>query len=134
MIATAVGKGGALFLGGCKRDFDGVEPCGVNASTFMLNYAANAGGTVHVGNVDGPSYAEFNDCVVANSTAGELDVEVDEGEGGAFSVDQGSTLVLVNTTVRGCAAARKVCAPWGVGIAYLLFIMLQYITVSTRSR
>ncbi|CAM9320502.1 unnamed protein product, partial [Sphacelaria rigidula] len=76
-------------------------------STFVLNHAAHAGGTAHVRNADDPSYVEFHDCVIVNSTAGEINVKDDQGEGGAFSVGEGSTLVLMNTTVRGCSAAKQ---------------------------
>lgn len=106
---TAVGEGGALVLVGCQRDFDGEGPCHVNGSIFTVNHAAKSSGTVQVGNSNGPSYVELYGCAILNGTAGNSSVEGDQGEGGAFGVGTGSTLVLVDTTVRGCSAAKKVC-------------------------
>lgn len=117
---SAVGEGGALVLVSCQRDFYGTGPCVVNDSSFTVNHAAQSSGSVHVGTSDGPSYVELHDCAIQNSTAGNSSVEGDQGEGGAFGVGKGSTLVLVNTTVRECSAAKKVRNPRGVSSCVLL--------------
>lgn len=56
----------------------------------------------------GPSFLEFHRCTVVNGTTGKFYEDDPQGEGGAFVVGYGSTLVLDDSLVINSYAGKKV--------------------------
>ncbi|CAN0008375.1 unnamed protein product, partial [Scytosiphon promiscuus] len=99
-----IGEGGALSLTVCTESFDGLSACGANDTVF----AENGGGAVVIGSGKAPSHVELHRCTVLDSTTGWKEIEDDpQGEGGAFSVAQTTTLVLADCLLANNFAGKK---------------------------
>lgn len=103
-----IGEAGALSLDMCTQGFGKVGACGVNDSTFANNHVPDKAGAVILSSDDtGSPYVEFHRCLMVNNSAGRYVMYDERGEGGAFSVAQRTTLVLVDTIVQGNYAGKK---------------------------
>jgi len=104
----ALGEGAAISFTECTHSFDNQSSCGVNDTILIYNAVANKGAAVAVGSGDAPSYIEFHRCVVDNSTTGWPFEDDPQGEGGAFSLGSGTTLVLEDCLITNNYAGKKV--------------------------
>ena len=103
------GQGADLSFAGCQGSFDGEAACGVNDTIFVNSRVGNKGGSVSLSGGNDPWNVAFHKCTVENSTAG-LDFKDDpQGEGGAFSVGEGVTLLVADCTFKGSSCGKKVC-------------------------
>lgn len=103
------GQGADVSFKGCTQSFDGLSTCGANDTFFVNSHVGDKGGAVTIQTWTTPSYIEFTRCTVDNSSAG-LAIEDDpQGEGGAFSVVEGATLVLTDCVIRNNHCGSKVC-------------------------
>lgn len=89
-----LGEGAAISFTVCTLSFDGLAACGANDTIFFNNNVARKGGAVAIASGPPASYVEFHRCTVENSTTGRPVEDDEQGEGGAFVVGSGSTLVL----------------------------------------
>lgn len=102
------GQGAHLSFDECLGSFDGVGPCQVNDTVFFNSHAGNKGGAVSLSGGDRPWTVEFHRCSVENSSVG-LGIEDDpQGEGGAFSVGDGVTLILFGCLLKDNSCGKKV--------------------------
>ncbi|MEP5117293.1 MAG: hypothetical protein ABJQ90_16330, partial [Parasphingorhabdus sp.] len=67
------------------------------------------GGAVVIGSGNASSHVEFHRCTVVNSTTGRYFKDDPQGEGGAFSVDMGITLVVSDCILKNNYCGNKVC-------------------------
>lgn len=104
-----IGEGAAIAFTVCSGSFDGLAECGVNDTIFFNNNVARKGGAVVIGSGPPTSYVEFQRCTVDNSTTGKLIEDDPQGEGGAFAVGQGSTVVLKDSLLVNNVCGKKVC-------------------------
>lgn len=103
------GRGGDLFLKVCNESFDGLSACGATDSVFVNSHVGDKGGSVAIDDEPPFSSIEFHRCTVANSSAGRAIGEDSRGEGGAFVVGKGATLLLANCTISNNNCGNKVC-------------------------
>lgn len=75
---------------------------------FANGYAGRKGGAVSLSSGDDPSTVAFHRCSVGNSSAGSKFEDDPQGEGGAFSVGDGVTLLLSDCILKGNASGKKV--------------------------
>lgn len=109
MAEDPVGEGADLALTSCASNFDNTGSCAVVDSTFTNGFVARKGGSTTISEgSSGPSYVEFLRCKFLNATAGFYDDDEPQGEGGALSVGDRSTLVVVDSVVKGAHAGKKV--------------------------
>lgn len=99
-----LGEGAAISFTACTKSFDGLASCGVKDTMFFNNNVARKGGAVAIGSGLPASYVEFQRCTVYNSTTGKEIKDDPQGEGGAFAVGRGVTLVL-----KDCLLVDNVC-------------------------
>lgn len=93
----------------CTLSFDGLSACGANDTTFINNNVARKGGAVVIGSGDGgTSRVEMHGCTFDNSTTGSAIEDDPQGEGGAISVAQGTTLVLDDCLLINNFSGKKV--------------------------
>lgn len=104
----AIGEGGAISFSRCIYGFQNVGSCSVNTSTFMDNGAAAKGGAIQISGDTGASFVEFNRCLVSNNSAGTNIEDDPQGDGGAFSVGTGVSLLLEECVVQTSYAGNKV--------------------------
>lgn len=102
------GQGGDLSFAECDRSVEGKAPCGVNDTVFVNGRTGAKGGSVSLSGSEDPSTVEFHRCSVENSSAGFDFKDDPQGEGGAFSVGEGVTLVLSDCLVEECSCGKKV--------------------------
>ena len=102
------GEGAGLSFEACHRSFDGLAACGVNDTAIRNSRVAKKGGAVAIGSGDGRSNVEFHRCTVDNSSTGEAIKDDPQGEGGAFSVGGGVTLLLADSVVKRSYCGKKV--------------------------
>lgn len=81
----------------------------MNDTIIAENNVGRKGGAVAIGTGDAPSHIEFHRCLVANSTTGLYIEDDPQGEGGAFAVGRGITLVLSDCVLTGNYCGNKVC-------------------------
>ena len=80
-------------------------------TVFVNSHVGHKGGSVSLSGGSNPWNVEFLGCSVEGSTAGLGDFKDDpQGEGGAFSVGEGVTLLLADCTLKGNSCGKKVCA------------------------
>lgn len=104
-----IGEGAGLSFTVCSLSFDGLSACGANDTILVNNNVARKGGAVVIGSGDGgASRVELHRCTVDNSTTGSAIEDDPQGEGGAFSVAQGTTLVLDDCLLINNCAGKKV--------------------------
>ena len=108
MAEIPLGEGAAISFTECTHSFDSQSSCGVNDTTFIYNAVAKKGAAVAVGSGDAPSYIEFHRCVVDNSTTGWPFEDDPQGEGGAFSLGKGTTIVIEDCVVKNNYCGKKV--------------------------
>ena len=108
MAEIPLGEGAAISFTECTYSFDSQSSCGVNDTTFIYNAVAKKGAAVAVGSGDAPSYIEFHRCVVDNSTTGWPFEDDPQGEGGAFSLGKGTTIVIEDCVVKNNYCGKKV--------------------------
>ena len=114
------GQGADLSLAECERSFDGTAACRVNDTVFMKGYAGNKGGAVSLSGGDDAWDLEFHRCWMESSSAGFGFEDDPQGEGGAFAVGEGVTLILSDCLLKGISSGNKVrlflwapAARWG---------------------
>ena len=103
-----MGEGGALSIATCTRSFDSLSACDVTDTTFSGNTAAKKGGAVTVGSGTVGTTIEFHRCLIASSTTGKAIEDDPQGEGGAFSLGQGTHLMSEDCIVKNNACGKKV--------------------------
>ena len=103
-----IGEGAALSLTNCVLSFDGLASCGANDTVFANSHAGRKGGTASIITDTGPSQVEFHRCTVINSTTGAEIEDDPQGDGGAFAVNQGVTLVLSDCVLHNNHCGNKV--------------------------
>ena len=111
---TEIGEGAALSFTTCALSFDGQSSCEVTDTIIANSHVGRKGGAVAIGSGNAPSHVEFHRCTVANSTTGRQIEDDPQGEGGAFSVGRGITLVLSDCTLKGNYCGNKV---WSTRVA-----------------
>lgn len=97
-----------MSLSLCTHGYLEQGNCSVGDTAFLGSSAASKGGTVQISGDKGSSVVEFAGCLVVNSSAGMGFDDDPQGDGGAFSVGTGVTLILANSTVWGGTAGNKV--------------------------
>ena len=102
------GQGADLSLAECEGSFDGTAACVVNDTVFMKGYAGHTGGAVSLSGGDHSWDVEFHRCWVENSSAGFVYEDEPQGEGGAFAVGEGVTLLLTDCLLKGISCRNKV--------------------------
>lgn len=80
----------------------------MNDTVFRNSRVAKKGGAVAIGSGDGRSEVEFHRCTVDNSSTGEAIKDDPQGEGGAFSVGGGVTLLMADSVVTRSYCGKKV--------------------------
>eukprot|EP00904_Undaria_pinnatifida_P010820 jgi/Undpi1/6869/HiC_scaffold_21.g09345.m1 len=103
------GEGADLAFTACDRSFNSLRACDVNDTVFVNSRVAKKGGAVAISNGEElSSEVEFNRCTVDNSSTGGLAMMDDpQGEGGAFVVGDGVTLLLSNCTLKNNYCGKK---------------------------
>eukprot|EP00904_Undaria_pinnatifida_P010819 jgi/Undpi1/6868/HiC_scaffold_21.g09344.m1 len=102
------GQGADLALSGCDRSFDGLPACDVNDTIFVNSSVANKGGSVVISKEsESSNVVKFHGCTVDNSSSGLLLDDDGQGDGGAFSVGSGVTLLLSNCTLKNNFSGDK---------------------------
>lgn len=123
-----IGEGADLSLTACRAAFDDPTSgaCYVNDSTFHNPFVAKKGATLHMGSGSGGSVVEVNRCLVINATCGVYIEDEPQGEGGAFSVGGGTTLIMQDTIVRNSTTGKKVCGLYHIYICTTEYIPSMY--------
>ena len=81
----------------------------MNDTVFMNGYAGNKGGAVSISDDDDDTWdLEFHRCWMENSSAGFGFEDNPQGEGGAFAVGEGVTLILSDCLFKGISCGKKV--------------------------
>ena len=102
------GEGAGLAFEACHQAFDGRRACGVNDTLFDNSRVAKKGGAVAIGSGDGRSHVEFHRCRLNGSSTGKAIKDDPQGEGGAFSVGGGVTLILSDCVINNSYCGKKV--------------------------
>lgn len=92
----------------CHASFDGLAACGANDTMFLHSRVAKKGGAVALASGDGRSQVELHRCRVYNSSTGIVLKDDPQGEGGAFSVGGGVTLLLSDCALKNNYCGKKV--------------------------
>lgn len=81
----------------------------MNDTIFVNSSVANKGGSVVISKEsENSNVVEFHGCIVDNSSSGLLLDDDAQGDGGAFSVGSGVTLLLSNCTLKNNFSGDKV--------------------------
>ena len=81
----------------------------MNDTTFLNSRVAKKGGAVAISKGDEPSsVVNFHRCTIDNSVTGDAVEDDIQGEGGAFSVGDGVTLLLSSCTLTNNYSGKKV--------------------------
>lgn len=105
-IEEPFGEGAAISFTDCNRSFDSQFSCSVNDMTFIYNTFAKKGRAVSVSSSS--SYIESHRCVVDNTTTGWPFEDDRQGEGSAFSLESGITVVMEDCVLKNNYCGRKV--------------------------
>lgn len=97
-----------MVLTKCSHSFDSQAACGANDTLFVNGHAGRRGGAVTIEDESHPSRVEFHRCTVDSSSAGSATNDDSPGDGGAFSVVKGSTLVLADCVVKNSTSGTNV--------------------------
>ncbi|CAM9163211.1 unnamed protein product, partial [Laminaria digitata] len=102
------GEGAGLAVSACDTSFDGLAACSVNDTMFVNSRVAKKGGAVALGGEEKQWRVEFHRCTVDNSSTGLAIKDDHQGEGGAFVVGAGVTLLLSDCVLTNNYCGKKV--------------------------